>query len=235
MHIDILVDSRCRNKEVDASPGEYCIGSKMNLDFEFVESVQIVNPSIPFSRPLINNLCNQMHVIDFFGKDHSIYIPNGDYKKDPIVLCEAINSELIKIKEQDIKAEYNGNTCKYRITSNKDFGVVWEDHPKLARMLGFENTTYISNLDFLCGRFVITTQFIHNLDGDSCIKLIISELSAYPLCVATRNSVICPEIPIGSLVDKQLKCCFLDEDDCLYDFQNYNNNFMIRLKLSSHM
>jgi hypothetical protein len=235
MHIDIIVDSRGRGIDMHATPSEYFVGSKMSMDFQSVESVQVLNPAIPMSRPLINNLCDKIDIVDFIGDHITIYIPHGNYKHDPNILCQAINSELLKIKDQELKTEYNENTCRFSMSSNKHFSVLWDGQKKLARMLGFRNTRCDSVIDFVCGRFTILSKFVQNLDEDSCVQMVIPEISRFPLCVVTKKSIICPEVPVDSIFDKQLKCSFLDEDNFIYDFQNHNHFFMLRLKLSSHV
>lgn len=232
MYIDIIVNSRFRNKEVNPHPNEYKIES--SLDMEVVESVQVINPSIPLTRPLINNTCNQMGVLDFLQNHLVINIPVGNYKKDPVVVCNAINTEMAQMTDQEIIMEYDENTCKYSITSNKDFSILWGEHNELARMLGFEQKTHNANIDFGCGRFKIVSKFIHNLVTSSCIQLVLPQISIFPMCVVSEGSTICPEMPIENSFD-QLTCCFIDENNVSYDFQNHDHVFMLRFKLSSHV
>lgn len=234
-YIDIIVNSRFRNKELYIDQSMYNMDMDLsNYNMDIVDSVQVINPTIPLSRPLINNTCNQIGIIDFLQNHIIVYIPNGDYKKDPVVLCDIINSEMVRIVDQEFSMEYNENTCKYSIMSNKDFSVLWGEHSQLSHMLGFEQETHDASIDFDCGRFKIAARYIHDLDTYSCIQLVIPQISNLQICVVTKGSVICPEIPIKKELNS-ITCCFVDENNVSYDFQNHDHIFMLRFKLSSHI
>lgn len=230
MYIDIIVDSRVRDKSLYERPNEYTIKSQWNK--ENIQSVQVLNPDIPTKRPLINNISNTLIIIDFISNSHTIRIPNGDYQYNPRLLCEAINSQIKLAMEQDICAEFDENTDKFSITSNKDFAIIWDECEKLAKIMGFNPTVSSSEMNYLLGRSVVLPTYVYNFNNDAYVQLVIPQISSYPLCVITKGSAMCPKIPVNNYID-ELTCCFMDENNVVYDFQNHDHIFLLRLEFSS--
>jgi hypothetical protein len=229
MYFDILIDSRTRNTDTHPSPNNYTLSFIINSNT--VSKVKIVDPDIPLTRTLINEKCNTFYVTDFMLNEYQLYIPNGNYKEDPQLLCNEIQKSLSRnITHQVIELVFNVNTDKYTFYSNKEFNINWNMSPSLAKILGFNNISRDSLVDYNNGKFIMDSDYIYNFNN-TCVHMVIPQFSDNPLCIKTKNKNICAEIPIVNIDYEEINILFLDENNELYNFENHDHVFVLRLTM----